>query len=77
MTAGAEPGLRLTLLGQALIGRDLRTAPWPDFARIAEMCGRADVCFTDLETAINSRFAEAPTRDGMFLHAADPTVLDC
>ena len=76
MTACAEPGLRLTLLGQALIGRDLRTAPWPDFALLAEMCERADVCFTDLETAINSQFAEAPTRDGMFLHAADPSVLD-
>ncbi len=77
MIARAEPGLRLTLLGQALIGRDLRTAPWPDFALLAEICGRADVCFTDLETAIKSRLAEAATRDGMFLHAAEPAVLDC
>jgi len=76
MIAGAAPGLRLTLLGQALIGRDLRTALWPDFTLLAEMCGRADVCFTDLETAINNRFAEAPTRDETFLHAAEPAVLD-
>lgn len=41
------------------------------------MFGRADACFTDLETAIRTPLAEAPTRQGVFLHAADPAVLDC
>ena len=67
----------LTVLGQALIGHDLRARPWPDFPALAGMCAQADVCFTDLETAITSPLAEAPTRDGVFLHAAEPGVLDC
>src|SRR5260370_28192586 len=69
--------LRLTALGQALIQHDLRAQPWPDFAALAAMFARADVCFTDLETAIRSPEAEAPTRQGVFLHAAGPGVLDC
>jgi poly-gamma-glutamate capsule biosynthesis protein CapA/YwtB (metallophosphatase superfamily) len=69
--------MRLTVLGQALIGHDLRARPWPDFGPLAVMLGRADVVFTDLETAIVTPLAEAPTRDGVFLHAASPTVLDC
>ena len=60
-----------------MIGHDLRADPWPDFAALAEICGRADVCFTDLETAIRTPLAEAATRHGVFLHAADPAVLDC
>jgi hypothetical protein len=35
---------------------------------------RADLGFTDLETAIRSPEAEAATRQGVFLHAADPVV---
>jgi poly-gamma-glutamate capsule biosynthesis protein CapA/YwtB (metallophosphatase superfamily) len=69
--------LRLNALGQALIQHDPRADPWPGFAALAAICGRADVCFTDLETAIRSPLAEAPTRDGVFLHAASPAVLDC
>ena len=77
MIARAGSELRLTVLGQALIGHDLRADPWRDFAALAEMCRRGAVCFTDLETAIKTPFAERPTRDGVFLHAADPAVLDC
>jgi hypothetical protein len=69
--------LRLTVLGQALIQHDPRASGWPNFAALAEMFGRADACFTDLETAIRNPSAEAPTREGVFLHAADPVVLDC
>ena len=69
--------LRLTVLGQSLIQHDLRSGVWPDFATFAEMFERADACFTDLETAIHSPLAEAATREGVFLHAADPAVLDC
>ena len=73
----AAPDLRLTVLGQALIQYDLRRHPWPDFAGLATMLGQADLCFTDLETAIRSARAEAPTRQDVYLHAADPAVLDC
>jgi poly-gamma-glutamate capsule biosynthesis protein CapA/YwtB (metallophosphatase superfamily) len=69
--------INLTVLGQALIQHDLRARPWPDCAALADICGRGDAAFTDLETAISSPLAEAPTRDGVFLHAAAPTVLDC
>lgn len=69
--------MRLSLLGQALIQHDLRARPWPDFAVLAELLARADLCLTDLETAIRSALAERPTREGVFLHVADPVVLDC
>ena len=68
--------MRLNLLGQALIRSDLRAAPWPGLAELAAVLARADLCFSDLETAISSPSAEAPTREGVFLHAADPAVLD-
>ena len=73
----AAPPLKLTVMGQALIQHDLRQHPWPDFAALATMFGEADLCFTDLETAIRSPRAEAPTRQDVFLHAAAPIVLDC
>jgi poly-gamma-glutamate synthesis protein (capsule biosynthesis protein) len=73
----AAPPLKLTVMGQALIQHDLRQHPWPDFAALAKMFGKADLCFTDLETAVRSPRAEAPTRQDVFLHAADPAVLDC
>ncbi len=69
--------MRLSVLGQALIQHDLRARPWPDFAVLADLLARADLCLTDLETAIGSALAERPTREGVFLHAADPVVLDC
>lgn len=73
----ANPGLRLTVTGQALIQHDLRRHPWPDLAALATLFGAADLCFTDLETAIRTPAADAPTRQDVFLHAADPAVLDC
>ncbi len=76
-TPRAKDNLHLTVLGQALIQHDLRADVWPDFAALAAMFGRADACFTDLETAIRGPRAGAPTREGVFLHAADPVVLDC
>jgi poly-gamma-glutamate capsule biosynthesis protein CapA/YwtB (metallophosphatase superfamily) len=69
--------LRLTILGQALIQHDLRSDRWPDFAVLGALFAGADLCFSDLETAIQSPSAGAPTREGVFLHAADPAVLDC
>jgi poly-gamma-glutamate capsule biosynthesis protein CapA/YwtB (metallophosphatase superfamily) len=73
--AAAAP--RLMVMGQALIQHDLQAHPWPDFAALAALLAEADLCFTDLETAIRTASAEAPTREGVFLHAADPAVLDC
>src|SRR5260370_1606932 len=75
--ARAEATLHLTVMGQALIQHDLRASPWPDFAVLAAMFARPDVRFTDVETAIGSPLADAPAREGIFLHAADPCVLDC
>jgi poly-gamma-glutamate synthesis protein (capsule biosynthesis protein) len=72
-----ENALRLVVLGQALIRHDLRADPWRDFAAFVAMFRRADLCFTNLETAIRNPSAEAPTREGVFRHAADPCVLDC
>jgi poly-gamma-glutamate capsule biosynthesis protein CapA/YwtB (metallophosphatase superfamily) len=69
--------LRLFVLGQALMQHDLRAEPWPYFAALAAMFAPVDLCFTDLETAIRSPSAEPPTREGVFLHAAAPPVLDC
>jgi poly-gamma-glutamate synthesis protein (capsule biosynthesis protein) len=69
--------LRLFVLGQALMQHDLRAESWPYFAALAAMFAPVDLCFTDLETAIRSPSAEPPTREGVFLHAAAPPVLDC
>ena len=66
--------MRLNLLGQALIRSDLRGAAWPAFAELAAMLARADLCFSDLETAIRSPSAEAPTREGVFLM---PPIRQC
>lgn len=68
--------MRVMVLGQALIQHDRCGDRWPDFAVLSAMLARADLCFTDLETALGGPLAEAPTREGVFLHAADPTVLD-
>jgi len=75
--ARPSPPLRITLLGQALIQEDVCTPPWPGQAAIAARLARADVVFTDVETAISGRQAGVPTRTGDVLHAAPPVVLDC
>jgi hypothetical protein len=61
--------LGLNALRQALIQHDLRADPWPDFLMSATMCRRADVCFTDLETAIPGPLEASPTRDKVFRRA--------
>lgn len=69
--------LSIALLGQALINHDLRDHPYPDFRRLAEILGAADVRFSDLEGALHTPQCESPTREGVFLHCAEPVVLDC
>jgi hypothetical protein len=57
--------LRLSVLGRVLILHDLRAHPWPDLAALSAMFSRADLCFTDLETAIRRTAARAaPVRPG-------------
>ncbi|MBO9707293.1 MAG: CapA family protein [Caulobacter sp.] len=72
--ARARP-LRVTLLGQALIEHSPTDAEWPGRKALARRLARADAVFTDLETVIKGPRAQAPTREALTLHAADPTVL--
>lgn len=74
--AGRRP-IRVSLLGQSLIGHDLRQQPWPGFDAIATLLRSQDVCFSDLETTIRGPRAEAPTREPAGVHAAEPVVIDC
>jgi poly-gamma-glutamate capsule biosynthesis protein CapA/YwtB (metallophosphatase superfamily) len=56
--------LRLTVLGQASIAHDLRAEPWRGFRESRTALARSDLGFADLETAIRTGLAEAPTREG-------------
>lgn len=73
---GRSP-LRAMLLGQSLIQQDLCAIGWSGQAGIVDRLRRADVVFTDLETAIDVPGVGAPTRSGEVLHAARPEVIDC
>ena len=68
--------LRLNLLGQALIEHDLTGPDWPGRAALTKRLGKADACFTHLETVIQGPRAGAPTREALTLHTADARVLD-
>jgi poly-gamma-glutamate synthesis protein (capsule biosynthesis protein) len=73
----AKPrGLRVTLLGQALVEHALPDAQWPGRATLARQLAGADICFTNLETVIQGARAGAPTRETLTLHTAEPAVLD-
>ncbi|MFA5964697.1 MAG: CapA family protein [Sphingomonas sp.] len=76
MAAARPRDLRVALLGQALIQQDLRRVAWPGRAAIAALLGRADIAFTDLETAIAGD-GLTPTRQSEVLHMAPPAVIDC
>src|ERR1700761_3572163 len=52
--ARAAASMKLTVMGQALIQHDLRQHPWPGLTDVASLLEAADVCFTDLETAIRN-----------------------
>ena len=76
--AGAATGrrLRFMALGQAAIQYDLRLQAYPDLARFGALFGQADICFTDLETAVAEPGAFEPTNKTGFLKAAPPATLD-
>ncbi|MGB6145261.1 CapA family protein [Rhodanobacter sp. UC4437_H4] len=69
--------LTLTLTGQALIAHDLCHEPYPGLAEVIAQVRRGDVAMTDLETPIRVGASGAPTRQGLFLHAAGPDALRC
>ena len=68
--------LRVLVLGQSLIEHDLRVHPYPALAEIRKLLSGADACFSDLECVLATG-SGTPTREGVFLHAAPPAVLDC
>jgi poly-gamma-glutamate synthesis protein (capsule biosynthesis protein) len=69
--------MRVVLLGQSLIQQSVCAVGWPGMAAIANRLRRADIVFTDLETAIDAPDAGPPTRAGEVLHVARPEVIDC
>lgn len=75
--SGPGGGLRVALLGQALIQHDLCRQDWPAMDAIAARLAEAEVAFSDLETAIRGPRAGAPTRKGVTLHTANAAVIDC
>ena len=76
VSQGGDERFRIVLLGQALIQYSPQPGEWRDEAKFAALFAGADACFTDLETAIRGAHPGTPTREGVFVHVADPSVLD-
>lgn len=74
--AAPKRPLRVVLMGQALLQHNLNDTQWPAAGKFRALFSGADAVFTDLETAIKGRYAEAPLREGTFLHAADAGIVD-
>lgn len=74
-TPGAD-GLRIDLLGQALIEHAPTPAAWPGRVGVVGVLEGADAVFTNLETVIRGPRAEAPTRELLTLHASGPEILE-
>ena len=74
---GGPRGLRVDLLGQALIQHDICRQSWDGFGPLRSLLSSGDVVFSDLETVIRGPRAGAPTRVLETLHAAPPEVIDC
>jgi poly-gamma-glutamate synthesis protein (capsule biosynthesis protein) len=74
---GAGGRLRCMALGQSAIQYDLRRQPYAQYAPIAALLKQADICITDLETAVAEPDTLLPTNKTQFLKAAPPAVLDC
>ena len=69
-------GLRIDLLGQALIEHAPTPAEWPGRAGVVGLLEGADAVFTNLETVIRGPRAGAPTRELLTLHASGPEILE-
>ena len=75
--AGGESGLRLVLVGQALIEHDPRDYLDTPLKSIAPMLREADAVFTNLEVAVaGPGCACEPTREDVYFHGAGVEVLD-
>jgi poly-gamma-glutamate synthesis protein (capsule biosynthesis protein) len=72
----SEGRFRIVLLGQALIQYSPKPGEWRHEEKFAKLFAGADACFTDLETAIRGAHPGTPTREGVFVHVAEPSVLD-
>ena len=68
---------RLTLVGQSLLEHSLCANPYPGFFDVVAEIQTASLAFTNLEVAIRTPASGKPTRDNIFLHVAEPEVLDC
>lgn len=76
VSEGGDRRFRIVLLGQALIQYSQQPGEWRDEEKFAAFFAGADACFTDLETAIRGAHPGTPTREGVFVHVANPSVLD-
>lgn len=74
-TAGSASGLRIDLLGQALLEHAPTAAEWPGRAGVVQILSQADVVFTNLETVIQGAREGAPTRELLTLHASGSEIL--
>jgi len=75
--AGAGRRLRFMALGQAAIQNDLCAQANPELGKFSALFSQADICFTDLETAVAEPGVLEPTNKTGFLKAAPPATLDC
>jgi len=76
LAAGSSATCRVGLLGQCVIGHDLRRRPWPGMEPLRTLLRSQDACFSTLDGVIQGPRAGVPTRKSDTLHAVDPVVLD-
>lgn len=76
LAAASSTTYRLGLLGQCVLGHDLRRRPWPGMEPLRTLLRSQDACFSTLDGVIQGPRAGAPTRKLDTLHAVDPVVLD-
>lgn len=69
-------GLRIDLLGQALIEHAPAAAEWPGRPGVIGVLEGADAVFSNLETVIRGPRAGTPTRELLTLHASGPEILE-
>lgn len=72
----AAPSLRVVLVGQALIKKDLRSYAPLSVEQARGYLGGADVAFTNLEAAVAPKDAAVTPRSERAVHGS-PAVLDC
>lgn len=76
LVAGTSTTCQLGLLGQCVLGHDLRRRPWPGMEPLRALLRSQDACFSTLDGVIRGPRAGSPTRKLDTLHAVDPALLD-